>query len=1187
MANFLISRFIPDFVMQGFIDQDYTMLAMRRYVEAMRFFWSHIITKVKMQNSKTVDPLGKLQRLEIRSYRDARRNFESAQSKYDSLLSRYASLPKTKEPSSIREDAFTLAEAKKAYVKASFDLTCITQSVCRQINIVIIDTMADPWLLRTRALAVSNPWYQQVSLEMYRIKSWSRLVVKPLKALEAEMLKVRQDLEQKAIEKCTPSRDLEHYTPQFSTISHFVLDSKLSTKASTEKHGWLFVKTPGKAGRYIWQRRWAFVRNSLFGWLILSPNKLFVQESDKLGVLLCNVSPEPKEDRRFCFEVRTKDTTLVLQAESLADLKAWLKVFELSKRKVLETEKSDSSRAFNKLHPPMQEFASSLINSTDSDSTGIDTNGANTYSFTSSESQKLQSLMISGLKLLTGMPEFSDDFTTLCPFGCGLVPKTLANVPMPTSMTREAIIANSLINLTNVPSAITANYWGSVNWALYQENSSLRNDIERANNSGLVSQPTEPYPSWYPIELQSQDTQMRAIFQSLVDDDPEDRVVLYFRCLFRPNQKQEIPCRNYVTPKNLYVYSTGFGLTAVIKKPIQSFTSIEGKYGKEYDTLYIIYDDGHTATARLFLDSGKLVRRRIQFIIDNSFAEEPLALKEIIGKLQEIGEERRNKVQSQIKDSLLTSNFDNISDDDDNNEDFGPSSREVLERYLVGVGNNQEKDSESTVLTSKQSVDSNNSKVTQINRVAAMTTMAVDRSGVDHLIQEKEFDIPSKALFHLMFGEKSIIFREEKSASLLQRDKVKITPWHLVDSTTKREREISYVVSQTALGGSQRNKGERVSQLQRIERKEENHLYVVYDRKPIWELPQGAMFYIASRYIIVNDTKTRNSCKLYIYCSVEWLKPALGPVRRSVENIICNYGINDANQLVSVISDERKKLGTNGLTITSIRLFGRLGSATLDKDDSLDHNKLNNGDSNHEQGPIIISQASIITMYWVRWFNRLLHVPKICITCILKALLGICSQISVHRILFILLMISVLFNLVLLSTSALSFWTERSAENLIRSLNIMPNSQTVMTRSLYLSEINDMINTGQGITFDTDGACYDKFKSLAYSHLFDDYEPNTLIHSSSLDEKSLNLAQDINKIRTEFGIRRNELLVHLRVLNAVEKESLIGQWRKFLLQEIEFCSMMNEKLNNSGLVEDYCHNCLENWRMIGIGIQRS
>lgn len=1149
------------------------MLAMRRYVEATRFFWCHVITKVKIQNGKTLDPLFKLQRTEIRSYREVRRNFESSQSKYDTLLSRYAALSKSKEPSAIREDAFALAEAKKAYIKASFDLACIIHSVERQINTVLIDTMADPWLLRRESLAPNNPRYHQIGVDMYRIKSWSRIIGGPLKSLETEMLKVRHELEQQTVDKTVPSRDLRDYTAQSATISHLVLDIKNINNMPTEKHGWLFVKTSAKAGRQVWVRRWAFVRDGLFGWLVLAPNKLFVQESDKVGVLLCNVSPEPKEDRRFCFEIRTKDTNLVLQAESLADLKAWLQVFELSKRKVLESDRHcENTRAFNKLYPFIQEFAASAQTSVDTELTheqALPTSD----SLATPESCNIQALMTSGNKLLSSISEFSDDFSSLGPFGCGLVSKTLLNVPMPTSMTKEALVANSVVKFTNIPTAITANYWGSVNWAMYQKNSSLQEDIDRANQTNIVSQPRECYPSWYPVELQSQDTQMRAIFQGLADPDPEDRVVLHFRCLFRPSPKQELPCRTYITPKYLYSYSIGFGLIAIIKRPLVSLTSVEGRYAREYDTLYIINEDGSTATVKLFLDSGKLVRRRMQFLIDNAFADEPLKLKEIIEKLTAIGEERRRRLQQQLKEATTFPNLGNISEDEDYDEEFGATSKEILERYLVGAGHTRERSLEGGPSLGVEAglVDSGN-----LSTMAAMS-MAVARSGVDSLLTEEEFDIPSKALFHLMFGEKSKVFMEEKTSSLLKKEDLRITPWHLVDSV-KRERELTYLVSsQGVLRGSRRIKDERVTQLQRIEKKEENRLYVVYDRKPVWELPQGAMFYIATRYIIANTAKSRTKCKLYIYCSAEWLKPAIGPLRRSVESIINSHNLTDATQLVNRIRRERKKLGDRGMSVTAIRIFGKLGTAVHHHDDDLDDNEKVDVDSSQE--PTIITHSSFASIYAAQYVEKVLRLLRFCLILSLRIFALILSQFTVHRMLLAMLCLSGLFNFVLLTKSTLSYWTERRAENMLWSLNVVPSSKTVMTRSLYLGEINDMIRSGQGITFDTDGLCYQKFKDLAYSEAFDDFERDSVI-GTALDDKSIAIAQDINRLRNGFGVRRNELLVNLRVLNTVEKESIIGEWKRFLLQELNYCSMMSRTMNSSGPINDYCSNCLDDWRRL-------
>lgn len=45
-----------------------------------------------------------------------------------------------------------------------------------------------------------------------------------------------------------------------------------------------------------------------------------VEESEKIGVLLCNVKPRNSDDRRYVFEVKTKDTTLIVQAETQPEL---------------------------------------------------------------------------------------------------------------------------------------------------------------------------------------------------------------------------------------------------------------------------------------------------------------------------------------------------------------------------------------------------------------------------------------------------------------------------------------------------------------------------------------------------------------------------------------------------------------------------------------------------------------------------------------------------------------------------------------------------------------------------------------------------------------------------------------------------------------------------------------------------
>ena len=104
---------------------------------------------------------------------------------------------------------------------------------------------------------------------------------------------------------------------------------------SIEKHGYLFMKTwSEKSAKPLWVKRWAFIKDGVFGLLVLSPSQTFVQESDKIGILLCNVRYAPNEDRRFCFEIRTSEFTAIFQAETLIELKSWLKVFENEKNRI-------------------------------------------------------------------------------------------------------------------------------------------------------------------------------------------------------------------------------------------------------------------------------------------------------------------------------------------------------------------------------------------------------------------------------------------------------------------------------------------------------------------------------------------------------------------------------------------------------------------------------------------------------------------------------------------------------------------------------------------------------------------------------------------------------------------------------------------------------------------------------------
>lgn len=133
----------------------------------------------------------------------------------------------------------------------------------------------------------------------------------------------------------------------------------------SERQGWLFLRTiTGKPARTNWVRRWFYVKNGIFGWLVQGIQSGGVEEGEKIGVLLCNVKPAVQEERRFCFEVKTKNQTILIQAETQSQLMDWLEVFEVAKNKALEASANDSyahiggvDPAFAITQPSIPEFA--------------------------------------------------------------------------------------------------------------------------------------------------------------------------------------------------------------------------------------------------------------------------------------------------------------------------------------------------------------------------------------------------------------------------------------------------------------------------------------------------------------------------------------------------------------------------------------------------------------------------------------------------------------------------------------------------------------------------------------------------------------------------------------------------------------------------------------------------------------
>ncbi|KZF23524.1 hypothetical protein L228DRAFT_118100 [Xylona heveae TC161] len=347
--NFLTQSTPPQNISEAVLDHDYTLLAVRRYGEGAREYFANTLSAGKKMQATVIDPIKAFLHGELRNFKDARRSLEHSQKYFDNLLSRYAAQAKTKEPSALREDAFQLHEARKSYLKASLEFSVQAPDICSTLDKLLVKLFSELWREMRSARELMQSSFAKWGNDMDRVRGWGREMQSGEKAFKHEIQEARKQIEENVEITARPSRELEDYS--VSTVPHLGakgpaarLQQSGRAPGLAEKQGWLFLRTlTGKPARTVWTRRWFFVKNGIFGWLVQGSRSGGVEESERIGVLLCNVKPAAQEERRFCFEVMTKDTTIMLQAETQRELVEWLEAFDLAKRKALEDPASTDS----------------------------------------------------------------------------------------------------------------------------------------------------------------------------------------------------------------------------------------------------------------------------------------------------------------------------------------------------------------------------------------------------------------------------------------------------------------------------------------------------------------------------------------------------------------------------------------------------------------------------------------------------------------------------------------------------------------------------------------------------------------------------------------------------------------------------------------------------------------------------
>lgn len=262
-------------------------------------------------------------------------------------------------------------ETRKAYLRASLDFCILAPQLRYTIDKLLIHISVDQWREMKRHHEMTGLNLSKWGGEMDRVRGWSKEMEAGETIFRRELQTARREIAETTAQASRPSRELEDYN--LSTVaflgskgpSTLNIQPRKKEGERSEKQSWLFLRTiSGKPARTTWVRRWFYVKSGIFGWLVQGVHSGGVEESEKIGVLLCNVKPAVQEERRFCFEVKTKNRTILLQAETQAQLMEWLEAFEVAKNEALQASVNDSHAhpggvdpAFAITAPSVPEFA--------------------------------------------------------------------------------------------------------------------------------------------------------------------------------------------------------------------------------------------------------------------------------------------------------------------------------------------------------------------------------------------------------------------------------------------------------------------------------------------------------------------------------------------------------------------------------------------------------------------------------------------------------------------------------------------------------------------------------------------------------------------------------------------------------------------------------------------------------------
>ncbi|CAN3371836.1 hypothetical protein DIURU_000490 [Diutina rugosa] len=1118
--NSFLEHLVPTFLQDGLIDQEYTVQSLRTSLEGLRRLWGLALSMLQV-NLTSIESLNSIMQKSIAHYKEVRQRFEVNQHKYERYLALYASTSKTKDASMIVEDAQELFKVRKAYIHASLDLVIEINQLSSQLDSYLVKMSTNLW--KTKRSLFSDtvmPGYRESWDKIHRIQAWSSMYSESLGKFKRDMYISRQQVEDSAIAQCTPSQNPEDY--RTSTINRRMLAN--SNETAFEKHGYLFMKTwYDNLSKPVWVRRWCFFKGGVFGMLVLSPQGTYVQETDKIGILLCNAKYYPNEDRRFCFELKTSGMSIILQAESLSDLKSWLKVFDNERHRIAQNPLNDQHLldvASGRFPPLVSEFASTQPSAVDRQLTSlrcVDGRGnVITSNNLSSHISQNEELFVKHIYY---------QIPTIRP-------------PFMTGTTKTSIIAYLTTPATPLPSALTANIWGSVNWGVYylHENSGTHRSTALSpystNDITVTSSSEEPiengklpgntsteeeggngksvqrgsYPEYYPASLVPEDIQLRALFETAVE--PNEYCLLSFRCIWSPNSRQDLSGRCFITKDHVYFYMLASGFVALFKDKVNRLVSVDHVAQKNFDYLKIYTIDG-SVKIKLFLDDGRAIQKKIISLISNATSNKSKGIEKLLDEMKEIDKNANDDLQDSYKLHLIAQLAKSVT------------HQERVYSLLHSKGSNllAEAGAPTSSVVEKPGLKSH---VFRTNFRDDYTYSSVDI-----------YNLSPKALFHALLGDHSIVLRETSTFSKVdcfpvQPWRVGVPPYRQNNSTDANSTDMWRCFN---VETRYNHKCQAVQVEQVIDNMYDDEYYTFTHSMSYFEFFLGSRFSLDYKFVIVGVAGKRS--QVYVYSRRNFTSRSI--FSWGIDKLCHTISLTHASEIHKALHKVVKEVGHHGMVAKAIYFYGKLSITDLP----------------YKQEPIPTITYRFLDVNRVlleRVCLIILGVIVLLVRGVIRFAKATISSVTMNKLLITLCAVSMIFNLILSSRMSINYWAVRKASD---TADKFVHSKPInIQRSIHMNDVYELLDVNLD---NANSSSVAAFKNASFILNYD--------HSSSWlqtygDEQTCNTAKRLGGSMSEINVRRNELLTELKILNSMEKELVVAEFRNWLTSELRKCSVV-------------------------------